>query len=130
MCPAAAGVAAEFTAQGSIPTEIPLCGFDHRSAFRRDPGPDFLDGLRGVGGRNGDEGIVEVLFGGQDVVGGTGDPSVTHSVVDEALIRFGVVAGSLGQSLHVVNPDGEKWSETSGERLQGKEVGHRSRNAG
>lgn len=92
LSPASAGVAVEFTSQGTIPAKVALRRFDIGSAFRRDSRPDFLHGLSGVRGWNGDDGVVEVLLGGQDVVGGTGDPSIAHAVVDEVFVRFGVVA--------------------------------------
>lgn len=70
-----------------------------------------------VGGGNGDEGIVKMVFQGEDVVGRVGYPAVTHAIISEVGIRR-LISRPLGEGWHVMNSHGEEGTKSSGKGFE------------
>ena len=68
--------AAEFLAEGAVPTEVALISFYFRFRYAFESWPLLFFGLFGVRGGDGNEDVEKVRFGTKDVIRGAGDPAV------------------------------------------------------
>lgn len=109
--------AAEFSAEDAVASEVSLGGFYFGAFLVFYFWPGFFFGLLAVGGGNGDEGIVKMVFQGEDVVGRVGYPAVTHAIISEVGIRR-LISRPLGEGWHVMNSHGEEGTKSSGKGFE------------
>ncbi len=96
--------AAKFATKGPVATEVALGCFDFRSFLYFETGPVLLFCVSSVGGRDGDDGIVEVGFKCENIVGCVCYPAVVHTALRDGGVGW-LVSRADCEDGHVVDAD-------------------------